>query len=83
MGRIAAILVCFIALYLLFPAESSLENIPDNKVKAVAADTLSAPPVLKTEIIKESEIEKICPSIIELPLMPGRPAPCLATYPLF
>ena len=83
MGKVAAISACLFALLLMFPAEGTLESIPGSDGKAIKADTLSASPTLKTEIIKESEIKKLCPSLIELPVMPGRPAPCPATYPLF
>lgn len=70
------------AMCLLFPAISALEDVPDNTGTPQVDDSLSDQPDV-AEITEESEIRGLCPSILEMPLMLGKPAPCMATYSLF
>jgi len=83
MGKIAAILACFIAMCLLLPVGSALETVPDDSAELLDDDRESGPVQGSADFVKESEVNNLCPSLTQLPLMMGRPAPCLATYPLY
>ena len=83
MGKIAVILACFMVICLLLPAGSALETVPDDSADLLDDDMESRPGQNSADFVKESEVRNLCPSLTQLPLMMGRPAPCLATYPLF
>nr|MBN2276124.1 hypothetical protein [candidate division Zixibacteria bacterium] len=76
MLRIAIVIFCIMVLYLIMCASPCLTMM----AMAFASESGSAAdaPVESIAIIK-----KCCPSLAELPLMLGRPAPCIKNYSLF
>jgi len=83
MGKIAAKSAVAVLFCLLLPIGSATENIPDDSATTIDEEIQTEPLPETNEFIGESEIGELCPSLTKLPLMTGRPAPCLATYQLF
>lgn len=72
MKRIATALILAATMLLILPVNSSLTNAP------LPVNTIGQPQ--EPEIKFSESIYTTCPALAEIPLMLGRPAPCIVSY---
>lgn len=82
MGKVVITILGLIAVCFLIPVMAAVEEGPADTEAPQSGDS----PAIQSDstvVIQESEILELCPSVTQLPLMFGKPAPCPVTYPLF